>query len=373
MVFPPSRSPYSLSLGCAPDSTHCIGCPGNYSSRSVAYGCWPEIVGLVAADSAVNSSYGISVGDTLSVYFAGPTNRPPWGLSYVFGPGCRTSPTIHFRLPFLVTSGSWWWVTLLAVTLPPIFASRVLNTSDVALVLSLYTSFPGSNVYAPASLGVVNGTWTANSSVLVITVVSLANASSVDRTAVGTRRSCAISPIVIPRPPLSSWCGVPPATAFVSMLAFELVSSASCNSVREHVGRCVFVLWAGRLHVAIAGTGNLRNMEQTSQAAYSDGTPAPKMKLTAGTWGNWPAPRIVRVEVFDISATVGIDVKDVIRVVFDQATNGAASTVFSTVPPTVTVETAVSALFTIASGNLTDLDPSNVLYTGLWDQVGVVP
>ena len=99
------------------------------------------------------------------------------------------------------------------------------------------------------------------------------------------------------------------------------------------MGWLIVVLWGcgcslcfarspGRFFVSLAPTSGLRNFNNYSQAAYSDGAPSPIMPLVVGTWGNWPAPSIVRVQIYDYSVTVGVGVGDVITVEFDQVQPG---------------------------------------------------
>ncbi len=94
----------------------------------------------------------------------------------------------------------------------------------------------------------------------------------------------------------------------------------------------VFARSPGRFFVSLAPTSGLRNFNNYSQAAYSDGTPSPIMPLVVGTWGNWPAPSIVRLQIYDYSVTVGVGVGDVISVEFDQVQPGVPPPHLSSLP-----------------------------------------
>ncbi len=113
----------------------------------------------------------------------------------------------------------------------------------------------------------------------------------------------------------------------------------------------------------IASTSQLKNFGSTSQPAYADGAVSPKVVLNQGTWGDWPAPDIIRVQIFDYSSTVGIFVGDLVVVEFDQATNGA-STLSTDMSSTVFVDD-------VKIGSMFDFPEKlfGVKYTGLWDRV----
>ncbi len=252
-------------------------------------------------DDPVRPQNGISVGDQLHVVFAGGTNQPPSGVRCVcvffaacscvlpplavYAPPPRPQslsllPSLSVSLVFVVCGECFplplqcMHRGLLCLSRAPLFAPIVpcsnLSSAEVLQVLSFFTTLGGP--LAPASLGTVEGRWASNASTLVVTVLSLDAASPADRT---------------------------------SLLRF---------------------------HVALAGTSGLRSANGYSQPAHA-GTPnGPVFTLAAGSWGDWDAPRIRRVQVYDFSATVGVAVGDLVTVEFDQVGVRGCAVVFCVCP-----------------------------------------